>query len=148
MEKFNLINLISGVSEPAKFCDKNHIRNFVSNYLFNQSPKYFNNETKSNRYYKNIGGILQDLNIDENDRSQNSQIWLNELNKYDTKLLCNDIVYFNFIEISFSDLNKLLNLTIELELSSIKKAKCLFVVLHLNQEMPHFHRIYLKKDEK
>lgn len=118
-----------------------HIKNSL-NYLFNTSEKYFNENTKFNLYFDGISLRGFDERTVEHKK-------LNEtLSKENYKKCKQQLFYFNIEKKDIDGLTEcyevLKNVIRELEKkATLPKSKFEYYVLHLNQELPHFHRIFV-----
>jgi hypothetical protein len=118
-----------------------HIKNSL-NYLFNTSDKYFNENTKFNLYFDGISLRGFDERTVEHKK-------LNEMfSKENHKKCKQQLFYFNIEKKNIDGLTEcyevLKNAIRELEKkATLPKSKFEYYVLHLNQELPHFHRIFV-----
>lgn len=118
-----------------------HIKNSL-NYLFNTSEKYFNESTKFNLYFDGISLRGFDERTVEHKK-------LNEMfSKENYKKCKQQLFYFNIEKKNIDGLTEcyevLKNAIRELEKkATLPKSKFEYYVLHLNQELPHFHRIFV-----
>ena len=118
-----------------------HIKNSL-NYLFNTSEKYFNENTKFNLYFDGISLRGFDERTVEHKK-------LNEtLSKENYKKCKQQLFYFNIEKKDIDGLTEcyevLKNAIREFEKKgTLPKSKFEYYVLHLNQELPHFHRIFV-----
>lgn len=142
MKKSDFTNI--QMTDTKTFSSLSHLRNFIG-YLFNENQKFFNEYTKINQYYDIENGIAKNLNIDLQDRTDKANLWFDELSNFNTKDFLNDIVYFELKtnQIEIPALDNFVNY-VNSKANFGGKARILKSVMHLNQGIPHIHRIILK----
>lgn len=143
------------------FQSNKHLENFVFSYLFNQNPKYQNAKTPFNRYFSvEENTKTNDLKIALEDTSEEARAWLHQLSPYSYKRVYNDIIYLDIqdyelqrkLEDNFKAplyyylLSAYANYIYTFRDDENPKARVKYSILHLNQEIPHLHRIIVLED--
>lgn len=129
-------------SSEISYNDSNHLK-FNINYLFNTSDKYFNNETKNNFYFDSEKiysykerleqyKLISEMFLKENYKNCRQQLFYLNFEKGSN---LNDVIdCLNYLKLCLIELSNK---------NILPKAKYEYFVLHLNQEYPHFHRIFI-----
>lgn len=128
-------------SFEVDYNNNQHIKNSL-NYLFNTNDKYFNEDTKFNLYFDGIS--LRGFDERTVEHKKLSEM----LSKENYKKCKQQLFYFNTEKKDIDSLIEcyevLKNAIRELEKKgTVPKSKFEYYVLHLNQELPHFHRIFV-----
>lgn len=129
-------------SSEIEYNNNQHMK-YSLNYLFNITDKYYNDNTKYNFYFDGTSIKNFEERLEEHKKISN-KILAENYKKCRQQLfyinLGNEITMKKIVECY----EVLVNSIRELEKNEyIPKVKFEYYVLHLNQEMPHFHRIFV-----
>lgn len=151
---------------PVGFQNSNHIANFCG-YLMNTKPKFVNEFTKENFYIgveKNGDFVDTKAQIqakypqnfnEKQFREIESQLLAKKLQEYDYTSVFNDIFYIipkdDELKITYDELKKIIIdnlpqiLNFEDKRIKIINKDFVYITAHLNQDMPHLHRVFAVK---